>query len=98
MYICLVFYYKICRSEILIISQCLIMLRLFTLRFCLANQLVMEPRAFNRRQMGALSFMDVPRGKLHAESIWLGAIDAQGSKHPQNGDFKMAAVANLKNP
>ena len=60
--------------------------------------LVMEPRAFNRRQMGPLIFMDVPRGKFHAESIWLGAIDAQGSKHPQNGDFKMAAVANLKNP
>ena len=60
--------------------------------------LVKEPREFNRRQMGPLIFMDVPRGKFHAESIWLGAIDAQGSKHPQNGDFKMAAVASLKNP
>ena len=58
--------------------------------------LVKEPREFNRRQMGPLIFMDVPRGKFHAESIWLGAIDAQGSHHPQNDDFKMAAVANLK--
>ena len=48
--------------------------------------------------MGALIFMDFSMGKFHAESIWLGAIDAQGSKHPKNGDFKMAAVASLKNP
>ena len=46
--------------------------------------------------MGPLIFMVVPRGKFHAESIWLGAVDAQCSHHPQNGDLKMAAVANLK--